>query len=112
MTPEEIKTTIEFILNQQAQFTVDIQLLKESQKKFTENQTQMSLDIENLRISVTGLLELSRQSMETADSDRRIMREMVQDLKEAVYRSESKSDAALGMVRELAKNIPDPEKLL
>ena len=104
MTFEEMERTMEFILNQQAKFSTDIDLLKESQ-------VRMSADIENLKISVAGLLELSRQSMETADSDRQIMREMVQDLKDVVYRSESKSDTALGLVRELAKNKPNPEKL-
>ena len=64
-----------FILNQQAKFSVDIDLLKESQEKLIENQTRMSSDIENLKISVAGLLELSRQSMETAEADRRMIRE-------------------------------------
>ncbi len=100
MTFEEMERTMEFILNQQAKFSTDIDLLKESQEKLIENQTRMSGDIENLRISVTGLLELSRQSMETADSDRRIMREMVQDLKETIYRVESKADESLKLARD------------
>lgn len=66
MTHDEMERTMQFILDQQAKFSVDIDLLKESQERFSENQVRMSGDIENLKISVAGLLELSRQSMETA----------------------------------------------
>lgn len=111
MTHEEMERTMQFILDQQARFSVDIDLLKESQEKLIQNQTRMSADIENLKISVAGLLELSRQSMETAeadrqmvremaDADRRMVREMVQDLKDTIYRVESKADKALTLVRQ------------
>lgn len=104
MTHEEMEHTMQFILNQQAKFSVDVDLLK-------ENQVRMSADIENLKISVAGLLELSRQSMETADTDRRVaretaeadrrmVREMVQDLKDTIYRVESKADKALILARQ------------
>lgn len=99
MTHEEMERTMEFILNQQAKFSVDIELLKESQARIsadigrlTENQASMSADI-------ASLIELSRRSMETADADRRLVREMVQDLKDMVYRVESKADDALRLAR-------------
>ncbi|HMZ80071.1 MAG TPA: hypothetical protein PLL06_10250 [Acidobacteriota bacterium] len=85
MTHEEMERTMEFILNQQARFSVDIDLLKESQAR-------MSADI-------ASLIELSRRGMETADADRRLMREMVQDLKDVIYRVESKADEALRKTR-------------
>lgn len=111
MTHEDMERTMQFILSQQAKFSVDIDLLKEAQEKLTQNQTRMSVDIENLKISVAGLLELSRQSMETAEADRRMVREtaeadrrmvreMVQDLKDTIYRIESKADKALNLARE------------
>lgn len=62
---------MEFILTQQARFSVDI----------------------------ASLIELSRRGMETADADRRLMREMVQDLKDVIYRVESKADEALRKTR-------------
>ncbi|MBI4752128.1 MAG: hypothetical protein HY774_26880 [Acidobacteria bacterium] len=103
MTHEEMERTMQFILDQQAKFSVDVDLLK-------ENQVRMSGDIENLKISVAGLLELSRQSMETAEADRqmvreaaeadrRMVREVVQDLKDTIYRVESKADKALTLAR-------------
>ena len=100
MTHDEMERTMQFILDQQAKFSVDIDLLKESQERFSENQVRMSGDIENLKISVAGLLELSRQSMETAEADRRMVREMVQDLKDTIYRVESKADKALTLARQ------------
>ncbi|HNC44696.1 MAG TPA: hypothetical protein PLU80_11055 [Acidobacteriota bacterium] len=92
MTHEEMERTMEFILNQQAKFSVDIDLLKESQERLTENQARMSADI-------ASLIELSRRSMETADADRRMVREMVQDLKDMIYRVESKADEAVKLAR-------------
>ncbi len=53
---------MEFILTQQARFSVDI----------------------------ASLIELSRRGMETADADRRLMREIVQDLKDVIYQVESR----------------------
>lgn len=85
MTHEEMERTMEFILTQQAKFSVDIELLKESQAR-------MSADM-------ASLMELSRRSMETADADRRMVREMVQDLKDMIYRVESKADDALKFAR-------------
>ncbi|HJQ30990.1 MAG TPA: hypothetical protein VJ866_02355 [Pyrinomonadaceae bacterium] len=42
MTYEEMQKTMQFILEQQAQFTVDIQQLKESQTKTDENVSQLT----------------------------------------------------------------------
>ena len=109
-THEEIERTMQFILNQQAKFSVDIDLLKESQERFSDNQTRMSADIENLKISVAGLLELSRHSMETADADRRMVREMVQDLKDTIYRVESKADKALILATRDSEEKHDSEQ--
>lgn len=110
MTHEEMERTMQFILNQQAKFSVDIDLLKESQERFSDNQTRMSADIENLKISVAGLLELSRHSMETADADRRMVREMVQDLKDTIYRVESKADKALILATRDSEEKHDSEQ--
>ncbi|MBI4747750.1 MAG: hypothetical protein HY774_04645 [Acidobacteria bacterium] len=113
MTHEEMERTMGFILTQQAKFSVDIDLLKESQERLTENQARMSADIGRLTenqasmaanqasmsADIASLIELSRRSMETADADRRLVREMVQDLKEMVYRVESKADDALRLAR-------------
>ena len=106
MTHEEIERTMQFILNQQARFSVDIDLLKEAQTRTTndisamiELQAKTSSDIQDMKIAIAGLLELSRQSMETADADRRLVREMVQDLKDTIYRVESKADKALILAR-------------
>jgi ABC-type transporter Mla subunit MlaD len=41
MTNEEMQRTMEFILNQQAQFTVNIQKLQESQAKADDRVTQL-----------------------------------------------------------------------
>jgi hypothetical protein len=40
MTNEEMQKAIEFIVNQQAQFTSDIQVLQEGQKKLVESQLE------------------------------------------------------------------------
>ncbi len=108
MTPEEMEHTMEFILNQQAKFSVDIDLLKES---IVEMKNQAELDRQSAKedreLMKAMFKHLSdnaeadrRLARETADSDRQIVREAIQDLKEIVYRVESKADESLRVARD------------
>jgi hypothetical protein len=58
----DIERTIEFIVNQQAQFSTDIQLLKENQKEMQQvimdNQAATQKDIRSLVDVVTSLARL------------------------------------------------------
>ncbi len=70
MENQEIQRTIQFIINQQAQFTTDIQQLREVQK---EQQGQIR-QLADAVIAVTGLMgrvakaqeEVARQQVESA----------------------------------------------
>ena len=52
MTNEEFERTKEFIINQQAQFTVDIEKLKETQERIQKTQAQTEVSLLNL-VNVT-----------------------------------------------------------
>lgn len=103
MSNEETERTMQFILNQQAKFSVDIDLLKESIIEI-KNQAELDRqaakeDRELMKLMFKHLSDNAeadrRMARETADADRRVMREMVQDLKDTIYRVESKADKAL-----------------
>lgn len=63
MTHEEMERTMEFILAQQAKFSVDIDLLKESQAALTNSVTEMKVQ---------------------ADLDRAIMQEAIHEMRQGV----------------------------
>jgi hypothetical protein len=75
MTYEEMQKTMQFIVEQQAQFTVDIQQLKESQVKTDENVSQLTgvvahlaaetrAGFEELRGSIAALVDAQMQNEE------------------------------------------------
>lgn len=108
MSNEETERTMQFILNQQAKFSVDIDLLKESIIEI-KNQAELDRqsakdDRELMKLMFKHLSDNAeadrRMARETAEADRRLVREMVQDLKDTIYRVESKADKALTLVRQ------------
>jgi ABC-type transporter Mla subunit MlaD len=75
MTYEEIQKTMQFIVEQQAQFTVDIQQLKESQAKTEENVSQLGgvvailaaetrASFEEVRGNIAALVDAQMQNEE------------------------------------------------
>ncbi|HNC44178.1 MAG TPA: hypothetical protein PLU80_08430 [Acidobacteriota bacterium] len=103
MTFEEMERTMEFILNQQAKFSVDIDLLKESQATLTADVAKLTVDMAEMKVQA----ELDRQLMkamfkhfsDSAEADRRMVREMVQDLKGLFYQVDAKADKALRLAQ-------------
>ncbi|HNB73610.1 MAG TPA: hypothetical protein PLB18_05200 [Acidobacteriota bacterium] len=101
MTHEEMERTMEFILAQQARFSVDIDLLKES---IVEMKIQAELDRQSAKEDRELMKAMFKHLSENADADRRVMREMIQDLKDTIYRVESKADDALWLARKKEDN--------
>ena len=58
MTYEEMQKTMQFIIEQQAQFTVDIQQLKESQAKTEEKVGQLTANVSQVSEVVSQMSEV------------------------------------------------------
>lgn len=65
MTFEEMERTMEFILNQQAKFSVDIELLKES---IVEMKTQADLDRAAMREGIEAMLQIAERMEKTTSN--------------------------------------------
>ncbi|HNC44179.1 MAG TPA: hypothetical protein PKZ53_22915 [Acidobacteriota bacterium] len=96
MTFEEMERTMEFIVNQQAKFSVDIDLLKEAQAILTANMAEMKVQAEQDRELMKAMF---RHLSDNAEADRRMVREMVQDLKGLFYQVDAKADKALRLAQ-------------
>ena len=96
MTFEEMERTMEFILNQQAKFSVDIDLLKESQAILTANMAEMKVQAEQDRELMKAMFQ---HLSDNAEADRRMVREIVQDVKSLFYQVDAKADKALKLAQ-------------
>ncbi|MBI4749851.1 MAG: hypothetical protein HY774_15295 [Acidobacteria bacterium] len=96
MTFEEMERTMEFIVNQQAKFSVDIDLLKESQAALTADVAEMKVQAELDRQLMKAMFQ---HFSDNAEADRRMVREMVQDLKDLFYQVDAKADKALKLAQ-------------
>ena len=103
MTFEEMERTMEFILNQQAKFSVDIDLLKEAQAALTADVSEMKIQAELDRQAMREDRELMKAMFQhlsdNAEADRRMVREMVQDLKDLFYQVDAKADKTLKLAQ-------------
>jgi uncharacterized phage infection (PIP) family protein YhgE len=69
MTNEEMQRTMEFILNQQAQFAADIQKLQESQQKMNESQVETIQLLNRLAaVTVKGFEDASAKTNALIDA--------------------------------------------
>ncbi|MBI4749672.1 MAG: hypothetical protein HY774_14385 [Acidobacteria bacterium] len=73
MTDDELNRKMEFIIEQQAQFTVDIQLLKEAQATTNASIAQLTKD-------VLMLADTQSQMQEQAEVDRQEMRDGINQM--------------------------------
>ena len=96
MTFEEMERTMEFILTQQAKFSVDIDLLKESQAALTADVAEMKVQAELDRQLMKAMFQ---HLSDNAEADRRMVREMVQDLKDLFYQVDAKADKSLKLAQ-------------
>lgn len=74
MTNEELNQKMEFIVEQQAQFAVDIQLLKEAQATTNASIAQLTKDVLMLADAQSQMREVQSQMQEQAEADRQEMR--------------------------------------
>src|SRR5215472_10296474 len=72
---DDIESKMEFIIQQQATFAVDIADLKEAQRRQTENIDKLTVNVKNLTSSVAELREDSKEDRENARKDRENVRE-------------------------------------
>ena len=79
---DDIESKMEFIIQQQATFAVDIADLKEAQRRQTENIDKLTVNVKNLTssvaeltVSVAELREDSKEDRENARKDRENVRE-------------------------------------
>jgi len=78
MSSEEMERRIEFIIEQQARFSTDIEQLKEVQAKQTENVDKLTADVQLLAQTV----EANRVDMREAINNLIIANEVTRDLAE------------------------------
>jgi ABC-type transporter Mla subunit MlaD len=90
--PDNIESRMSFIIEQQAQFAVDIQLLKERQ---ADSQRQVDANREMIRQLVDVTMSLARHGEET---DRRL-----RELAEAGAHTEHRLDALIDTVDKLVR---------
>jgi hypothetical protein len=90
--PDNIESRMSFIIEQQAQFTVDIQLLKERQ---ADSQRLVDADREMIRQLVDVTMSLAGHAQET---DLRL-----RELAEAGTHTERRLDALIGTVDKLVR---------
>jgi hypothetical protein len=101
--PDNIESRMSFIIEQQAQFAVDIQLLKERQ---ADSQRQIDVNREMIRQLVDVTMSLARHGEET---DRRIRElgaktdERLRELAEAGADTERRLDALIDAVDKLVR---------
>ena len=94
MTPEQLEKAIEFLLEHQARFSSDMDQLKQAQTRLETNQEQLQADLKALTTITESLVAGLIESRQQADADRRIMREVVQDLKDSIALGHTKADLA------------------
>lgn len=87
MDEENIQRKMDFIVEQQAKFSVDIELLKEAQKQQSESLKQQAENINHLAENINRLFETVTVMQETvtvmqaqADADRIEIREAINNL--------------------------------
>jgi hypothetical protein len=89
MTPEQIERTIEFIIEQQARFTTDIEQLKGVQERQAANLDRLTADVQTLAQSVTAMqeeMEVNREETREAINNLIIANERTRELTETVAR--------------------------
>ncbi|MBI4749852.1 MAG: hypothetical protein HY774_15300 [Acidobacteria bacterium] len=99
MTNDQIERSINFLLDSQATLTAKVDQLTENQSKLTADVANLTVDVAEMKVQA----ELDRQLMkemfkhfsDNAEADRRMVREMVQDLKGLFYQVDVKADKAL-----------------
>lgn len=110
MTNEQIERSINFLLDSQATLTAKVDQLAENQARLTADVAKLTTDIATLTVDVAEMkvqAELDRQLMkemfkhfsDNAEADRRMVREMVQDVKDLFYQVDAKADKALKLAQ-------------
>lgn len=110
MNDEERQRTMDFILQQQAQFTVGMQKLEEQQAQFAERQSQLTEQQAQLTTDVqrtnTGLKRLERVVVLMAQQfrrERRDLRERISALVDAQVKTEEITRRNSEAIRALTK---------
>lgn len=108
MTNEVLEKAMQFILEQQAQFAINQQLVVEQQAQFTANQQQIGERVSRLETNMEEIAqaqaETARAQAETAREQARMaqtqnhMNEVVAALFEAQRHTEEKLDAFIGVL--------------
>lgn len=106
MTNDQIERSINFLLDSQATLTANVEKLTENQSKLTADVEKLTADVEKLTenqskltTDVTEMKTMVLLLMQNADADRRLTRELIQDLKDLIYTVDSKADKALKLAR-------------
>ncbi|MFL6284867.1 MAG: hypothetical protein ACJ74Q_17120 [Pyrinomonadaceae bacterium] len=107
MTDEERQRTMDFILQQQAQFTVGMQKLEERQTQLAEQQSQLTADV---RRTTAGLDRLERIVVLMAQQfrrERRDLRERIAALVDAQVKTEEITRQNSEAIRALTKGADE-----
>ena len=112
MTNEEMQRTMEFILNQQAQFVVDIQKLQESQQRLQESQGETNQLLNRLAAAtVKGFEDVNAKINALVDAQMRTDEALVKGFEETNAKISALIDAQMRTDEDLRKTDEALRKL-
>jgi len=100
MTDEERQRTMDFIIAQQAQFSVDIQKLKESTQELSELQKNATLKANRHDHQLDRLERILKLVITAGVRERKRLREEDKRLRESQAHSDTRLDALIDIIRE------------
>jgi hypothetical protein len=100
MTDEERQRTMDFIIAQQAQFSVDIQKLKESTQELSELQKNATLKTNRHDHQLDRLERILKLVIKAGVRERKRLREEDKRLRESQAHSDKRLDALIDIIRE------------
>ncbi len=101
MTNEELNQKMEFIVEQQAQFAVDIQLLKEAQATTNASIAQLTKDVLMLADAQSQMREVQSQMQEQAEADRQEMKAAIGEMRDGINQMISIAEEMRNLARSL-----------
>ena len=100
MTDEERQRTMDFIIAQQAQFSVDIQKLKESTQELRELQKNATFKANRHDHQLDRLERVLKLVIKAGVPERKRLREEDKRLRESQAHSDKRLDALIDIIRE------------
>jgi len=98
MTDEEMRRTMQFILEQQAQFTADMLQMREEHAKFAAETRQNLGRLGEAVLAITGIVGRLGDSQVRLERAQELTEKRVAELAEAQLRTDERLNAFIGVV--------------